>query len=451
MKWLVALAFLVLSAPASAASLAAGDILVAIDDEGILAVDPDTGESRLVAEGSYADFSLAPNADIYAVTNRDVSDPFDLGPPSEVVRIDPRSGDVETIRVGGLMHPVGIAINRNGLFVLDVRWDVTSAGEIRRTRAILLEIDPLTGSQMAFSDEFSLFRGAIGVFQDLETDSHGDLFAAVFSLENSIARIDGATGEVSVFTPSLGADQLGLGISADDETFVLATGEGLSDDLFEIDPVTGAAERFLPGLSSGDVDIEESGTLIVATFFNIISGNPCPPAPPARGRSCLVRIDPDTLDVLRVFPGLHRVREVQIVPPPVAVEIDILPGSEKNPLNLMSRGVVPVALLGSEELDVDAVDRSTLVLGPAGAPPAHKRGGHRFDVNRDGFPDLVSHYRRSEAGIAFGDTEACVAGETLDGTPFEGCDAVFTLPACGPGFELALLVPGCLALRRRRP
>ena len=109
-----------------------------------------------------------------------------------------------------------------------------------------------------------------------------------------------------------------------------------------------------------------------------------------------------------------------------------------------------MALLGSDTFDVGDVDATTLAFGPEAAPLAHRNGPHRKDANHDRIDDLLGHFRTEETGIAFGDTEACVTGETLDGTPFEGCDTIVIVPACGIGFELAILLPPLMALRRRR-
>ena len=85
---------------------------------------------------------------------------------------------------------------------------------------------------------------------------------------------------------------------------------------------------------------------------------------------------------------------------------------------------IPVAILGSDTFNV--ADVTTLAFGPDGAPLAHRNGPHPKDANNDGFTDLLAHFLTEEAGIVPGGEEACVTGETLDGTPFEGCDSIAT-------------------------
>ena len=111
------------------------------------------------------------------------------------------------------------------------------------------------------------------------------------------------------------------------------------------------------------------------------------------------------------------------------VEIDIRPGQYPNPINLKSRGLVPVALFGSAEFDVSTVDTSTVQLGKMdheapGAPAV------RFvfeDINDDGYQDILFFFRASQTGLEPGDTMACLHGMTLDGTHFCGHDQVVVI------------------------
>ena len=114
-----------------------------------------------------------------------------------------------------------------------------------------------------------------------------------------------------------------------------------------------------------------------------------------------------------------------------SVEIDIKPGSDPNAVNPTAKGILPVAILGSDIFDVADVDATTLAFGLGEAAPLHSSGGHAEDVNDDGYTDWVSHYRIEEVAVAVGDTELCLTGETLDGVFFEGCDAIVTVPYVG--------------------
>lgn len=105
------------------------------------------------------------------------------------------------------------------------------------------------------------------------------------------------------------------------------------------------------------------------------------------------------------------------------VEIDILPGSDDNPIRLGRRGVLPVVLYGSESFDVESVDPATLGFGPGAAPLAHK-APHATDHDGDGWLDWILHHRVEQAGLAAEDAEACLVGETWEGDLVVGCDLV---------------------------
>ena len=146
--------------------------------------------------------------------------------------------------------------------------------------------------------------------------------------------------------------------------------------------------------------------------------------------------------------------------PPILVEINIRPWSDANLINPFGRGIIPVALLGSDGFDVADVDVTTLAFGPYEAPPVFDLTNpwvflfSHWDVDGDGKKDLLSHFRTEETGIAMEDAEACLTGGMLDATLIEGCDSITTVLGCGHGFEAALVVPPLVwmggRMRRRR-
>lgn len=112
-----------------------------------------------------------------------------------------------------------------------------------------------------------------------------------------------------------------------------------------------------------------------------------------------------------------------VTPPVLAVNVDIKPGSTTNPINLQSRGVIPVAILSTATFDAATIDPASVTFGPSQATSTQNS---LEDVNGDGRLDLVLHFRTQQTGIQPGDTQACLTGETTSGVPIQGCDTIHT-------------------------
>jgi len=111
----------------------------------------------------------------------------------------------------------------------------------------------------------------------------------------------------------------------------------------------------------------------------------------------------------------------------VRIDIDIKPGKNRdkpNNLDPNSPGKIKVAILGTSEFDALQVDQTTIRFGPLGAAPAKCKVK---DTNKDDLPDLSCKFKISETGIACGDTEATLSGETFAGDAIIGMDAVNTV------------------------
>jgi hypothetical protein len=112
------------------------------------------------------------------------------------------------------------------------------------------------------------------------------------------------------------------------------------------------------------------------------------------------------------------------------VDIDIKPGSDPNPINQGSKGLVPVAILSSEDFDATTVDPATVEL--AGATVAvrgkDKYMAHKKDVNGDGLVDILVQVETQ----GFDDLGAGgiveLTGTTFGGGAIVGYDEVIIVP-----------------------
>jgi len=105
------------------------------------------------------------------------------------------------------------------------------------------------------------------------------------------------------------------------------------------------------------------------------------------------------------------------------IKIDIKPGSYPNPINLKSRGKVPVAVLTTKCFWAEWVDPSTVIF--AGAEPLRWTFE---DVDGDGDTDLLFHFETQQLVLHQNSTYATLTGETFDGKEITGTDMVKIVP-----------------------
>lgn len=274
--------------------------------------------------------------------------------------------------VSGFSDAEGLAFDQLGdLFVSD---DVDEGIRISK-------IDILEGGSAGELSTFAIIPG--GNAASIAFDANGDLFVA--DNEDEVWRInilpDGSVAEI---VPYLGDLITPYGLEFDKQGN-LYVGSSETGDIWKIDP-DGNATLFATGLASATgLAFDSQGNLFVTEW--------------SEGR------------ILRI------VREFE------PVSIDIKPGSYPNSINLANRGVVPVAVLTTDNFNVLDLDPVTVTF--AGAAPLRWA---LEDVDFDGDYDLAFHFKTQELDLFIGDTEATLMGETFSGQFVQGTDTVNLVP-----------------------
>ena len=115
-----------------------------------------------------------------------------------------------------------------------------------------------------------------------------------------------------------------------------------------------------------------------------------------------------TLQVLSLTSPSVAHAEEMTCPPPVPVVVDIRPGDQVTRLNLSAKGLLPVAVLTTEDFDASLftpqmahLSAADMIMGCEGAEAVRWT---YTDSNHDGFVDLVFFFRIQDLSLGPGST-----------------------------------------------
>lgn len=263
----LALTFLPPPAPALAADLAPGDILLADAypfpvNGAAFVVDPITGDRTALtgtfdAGGNGRDIAYEGNgADSVLVL-------VSLLGSAAIVRVDPSTGTQTTVTSGpSIGFAGGIVVEADGMIL------VTTAGGIEGASGIV-RVDPTTGAQTVLSAE-GLFETPSGVA--LEAD--GSILVAdanAFGGPGGIISVDPSTGaQTTVSAGGLFDQPFDVAVEADGNIVVAdPVGFGGTGAIYRVDPTTGAQTLLATGGDLVDpvgIAVEASGAILVSDF-----------------------------------------------------------------------------------------------------------------------------------------------------------------------------------------
>ena len=185
----------------------------------------------------------------------------------------------------------------------------------------------------------------------------------------------------------------------------------------------------------GNIDIEPFFKDSSSSVFHLRLDSPCIDA----GNNSLVTDATDLDGNPRIDNGIVDMGAYEFIHP-VKVSVDIKPQSCPNPVNVKSKGVLPVAILGSDVLDVTDIELDTILLEGVGP----LRGSYEDVANpvidetecactsegADGYMDLTLKFEIQDIITALGDVfdgemwMLHLTGKLKDGTPIEGTDCI---------------------------